>query len=288
MELAASSPDICIRHGRQFHKSQSGYGLPNDEREFRRLNLQFRAIKLMAGPKDILDIASGSGLWVIELAHEFPQARVIGVDISSPGISNHDIPGNASFFRRHQYVLATIVSNSKLICIQAEGIPFGDSSFDVVQMRIVPSITERTSIYQEIHRVLRPGGIIQLVELSPPISRTGKRPPALDEADQAVARGGYMHDEDKDKAPFDSDGKPKKIGVPIGVWATDKVGQEAGQLMQRQTIELFNGFRPNLIDIGRMDESEVDDIILRLAKELEDGSKWQLETLYDFVWAVRA
>ncbi|ELU41838.1 methyltransferase domain-containing protein [Rhizoctonia solani AG-1 IA] len=221
------------------------------------------------GPKDILDIASGSGLWVIELAHEFPQARVIGVDIS------RDI---------------------------TEGIPFGDSSFDVVQMRIVPS--------------LRTGGIIQLVELSPPISRTGKRPPALDEADQAVARGGYMHDEDKDKAPFDSDGKPvswsiasqmapslrnnplmwtnvnqKKIGVPIGVWATGAfgvVGQEAGQLMQRQTIELFNGFRPNLIDIGRMDESEVDDIILRLAKELEDGSKWQLETLYDFVWAVRA
>ncbi|KAF8708045.1 putative methyltransferase, partial [Rhizoctonia solani] len=249
------------------------------------------------GPKDILDIASGSGLWVIELAHEFPQARVIGVDISSPGISNHDIPGNASF------VSGDIT----------EGIPFGDSSFDVVQMRIVPSITERTSIYQEIHRVLRPGGIIQLVELSPPISRTGKRPPALDEADQAVARGGYMHDEDKDKALFDSDGKPvswsiasqmapslrnnplmwtnvnqKKIGVPIGVWATDKVGQEAGQLMQHQTIELFNGFRPNLIDIGRMDESEVDDIILRLAKELEDGSKWQLETLYDFVWAVRA
>ncbi|GAB1519048.1 hypothetical protein RhiTH_002114 [Rhizoctonia solani] len=268
------------------------------------------------GPRDILDIASGSGLWVIELAHEFPQARVIGVDISSPGISNHDIPGNASFVSgdiRSYHTTVTTVSNSKLICIQAEGIPFGDSSFDVVQMRIVPSITERTSIYQEIHRVLRPGGIIQLVELSPPISRTGKRPPALDEADQAVARGGYMHDEDKDKAPFDSDGKPvswsiasqmapslrnnplmwtnvnqKKIGVPIGVWATDKVGQEAGQLMQHQTIELFNGFRPNLIDIGRMDESEVDDIILRLAKQLEDGSKWQLETLYDFVWAVRA
>ncbi|KAH7341503.1 hypothetical protein B0J17DRAFT_626003 [Rhizoctonia solani] len=60
----------------------SNYALPTDEREFSRLNDQFQALKLITGsnytapllqlhsgegPKDILDIATGSGIWVIEV-----------------------------------------------------------------------------------------------------------------------------------------------------------------------------------------------------------------------------
>ncbi|CAE6479212.1 unnamed protein product [Rhizoctonia solani] len=156
MELIANAPQVCVRHGRQFHGSDSSYALPNDEREFNRLNNQFQALKLITGsnytaplpqlnsgegPKDILDIAAGSGIWVIELALEFPQARVVGIDLSKPGLFGRAVPQNASF---------NVADITKRF-------PFEDASFDVVQMRIVPSITERTSIYQEIHRVLRPG-----------------------------------------------------------------------------------------------------------------------------------
>ncbi|CAE6409093.1 unnamed protein product, partial [Rhizoctonia solani] len=248
----------------------------NDEREFNRLNDQFQALKLMAGsnytaplpqlnsgkgPKDILDVATGSGIWVMEIAREFPHACVVGVDLSKPRLVCQDVPSNASF------IMADVTKR----------FPFEDGSFDVVQMRIVPSITERTTIYKEIHRVLRPGGIIQLVELSPPVSRKGHRPPSLDEADRAVARGGHVHKKDEKMPSLDSDGRPaywsiasqiapairnaplmwtnveeKKVAVPIGLWATDEAGQEAGRIMQRQTVELYNGFRPNLIDIGGM------------------------------------
>ncbi|KDN48685.1 hypothetical protein RSAG8_02672, partial [Rhizoctonia solani AG-8 WAC10335] len=192
MKLAADSPEvICVRHGRQFHVSGSNYGLPNDEREFNRLNDQFQALKMVLGsnytaplpqlnsgegPKDILDVASGSGIWVIEIAHEFPQAQVIGIDTSKPGFFGQGVPNNASF------VIADVTKR----------FPFEDASFDVVQMRIVPSIGGRALIYREIHRVLRPEGVIQLVELSPPASIKGHRPPALDEIDQAVARGGHV------------------------------------------------------------------------------------------------
>ncbi|CAE6417728.1 unnamed protein product, partial [Rhizoctonia solani] len=269
------------------------------------------------GPKDILDVASGSGIWVIEIAQEFPQSQVVGIDLSMPGFLGQNIPENASF------VVADVTKY----------FPFEDASFDVVQMRIVPSvrllghiihrskqtefklkqINERTLIYQEIHRVLRPGGVIQLVELSTPVSRRGTRPPALDEIDQAVARGGHVHKKDENESLLDGDGRPaywsiasqiapaihgapsmwtnvheKKISVPIGVWASDEVGQEAGRIMKRQTIELYNGFRPNLIDVGGMAEDKVDEIIAKLTDELEDGQKWQLETLYDFIWAIKA
>ncbi|CAE6424122.1 unnamed protein product [Rhizoctonia solani] len=312
MVPTTDAPELCTRHGRQFHVSGSNYGLPNDEREFGRLNDQFQALKMMLGsnytaplpqlnsgqgPKDILDVASGSGTWVIEIAREFPQARVIGIDISKPEFLDQNVPHNATF----------------IIADATKRFPFEDASFDVVQMRIVPSISERALIYEEIHRVLRPGGVIQLVELSPPVSRKGHRPPALDEIDQAVARGGHVHKKDENKPLLDRDGKPaywsiasqiapairdapsmwtnvheQKIGVPIGDWLNDKVGQEAGRLMKRQTVELYNGFRPNLIDIGGMTGDEVDEIIARLAVELENGPKWQLETLYDFVWAAKA
>ncbi|CAE6460621.1 unnamed protein product [Rhizoctonia solani] len=311
MEPVANSSEACIRHGRQFHRTDGNYSLPNDEKEFNRLNDQFQALKLIAGsnytaplpqlnsgegPKDILDIATGSGIWVIELAREFSQARVVGIDLSKPGFFGQGVPQNASF------IVADITKR----------LPFEDASFDVVQMRIVPSITERTSLYQEIHRVLRPGGIIQLVEAHLIASRKGVRPPALKDINKAVARGGFMY-QDGNKPPLDENGKPefwfmasriapalraapsiwtnvseKQIRVPVGVWASDEVGQEAGRLMKRQIVEMYKGLRPNVIDVGGMGTDEVDELIARLADELEDGPKWELELPYEFIWAAKA
>lgn len=311
MEPVANSSEACIRHGRQFHGTNGNYSLPNDEKEFNRLNDQFQALKLIAGsnytaplpqlnsdegPKDILDIATGSGIWVIELAREFSQARVVGIDLSKPGFFGRGVPQNASF------IIADITKR----------LPFEDASFDVVQMRIVPSITERTSLYQEIHRVLRPGGIIQLVEAHLIASRKGVRPPALKDINKAVARGGFMY-QNGNKPPLDENGKPefwfmasriapalratpsiwtnvseKQIRVPVGVWANDEVGQEAGRLMKRQIVEMYKGLRPNVIDVGGMGTDEVDELIARLADELEDGPKWELELPYEFIWAAKA
>ncbi|KAF8699318.1 Methyltransferase domain, partial [Rhizoctonia solani] len=294
MELTTSSPDVVIRHGRQFHKTKSNYGLPNDEGEHTRLNYQNEALKMMLGanytapmqqlnagegPLDVLDVASGSGIWAIEMAREFPKAQVVGIDMSNPGAL----------------------------------LPFDDQSFDVVQMRIVPSIHERTSIYKEIHRVLRPGGFIQLVEPSPHTSRVGRTPPAMDETDQAIIRCGHKSESKGETARQRRNGNDKDdwsmgnriasdlrrapsmwmsihetlVVVPIGVWTQDEVSREAGRLMQHCAVELIKGFRPNLIDDAGLTEGEVDSMITKLGNELEDGSRWQLQAPFHFVWAVK-
>ncbi|GAB1523085.1 hypothetical protein RhiTH_006214 [Rhizoctonia solani] len=311
MELATSSPDVVIRHGRQFHKTKSNYGLPNDEGEHTRLNYQNEALKMMLGanytapmqqlnagegPLDVLDVASGSGIWAIEMAREFPKAQVVGIDMSNPGALGN-IPQNASF------VIADITKR----------LPFEDQSFDVVQMRIVPSIHERTSIYKEIHRVLRPGGFIQLVEPSPHTSRVGRTPPAMDETDQAIIRCGHKSESKGETARQRRNGNDKDdwsmgnriasdlrrapsmwmsihetlVVVPIGVWTQDEVSREAGRLMQHCAVELIKGFRPNLIDDAGLTEGEVDSMITKLGNELEDGSRWQLQAPFHFVWAVK-
>ncbi|KAG8737064.1 hypothetical protein FRC12_017279, partial [Ceratobasidium sp. 428] len=148
-----------VRHGRRFHDTESNYGLPNDGEELVRLNKQHEALKIMlgsnytaplpklnsrAGPQNILDIASGSGQWVLEtgcshIAKEFPKAKVVGIDLSGLDPSQSEIPLNARF------ITGDIT----------KPLPFEATSFDVVQMRVVPSIQERGLIYNEIHRVLQ-------------------------------------------------------------------------------------------------------------------------------------
>ncbi|KAH7341506.1 S-adenosyl-L-methionine-dependent methyltransferase [Rhizoctonia solani] len=210
------------------------------------------------GPKNIIDIATGSGIWVVELARESSRAQVVGIDLCKPGFFGREVPENASF-------IGTDVTKR---------LPFEDASFDVVQMRIVPNIAERMSIYQEVHRMLRPRGIIQLVEVQLIASRKGARPPVLKEINKAVAQGGFMY-QNGNKPPLDENRKPefgsiasqiapalraapsmwanvheKQIRVPVGVWTSDEVGREAGRLMKRQTVEVYQGFRLNIIDAG--------------------------------------
>ncbi|CAE6449528.1 unnamed protein product [Rhizoctonia solani] len=311
MEPVANSSEACIRHGRQFHGTDGNYSLPNDEKEFNRLNDQFQALKLVAGsnytaplpqlnsgegPKDILDIATGSGIWVIELAREFSQARVVGINLSKPGFFGRGVPQNASF----------------IVADTTKRLPFEDASFDVVQMRIIPSdITLSGDLLSAAPRVSI-GCIIQLVEAYLIASRKGVRPPALKDINKAVARGGFMY-QNGNKPPSDENGKPefwfmasriapalraaplmwmnvseKQIRVPIGVWASDEVGQEAGRLMKRQIVEMYKGLRPNVIDVGGMGTDEVNELVAGLADELEDGPKWELELPYEFIWAAKA
>lgn len=80
-------------NGRTYHGYKDGkYWLPNDATEQDRLDLQHVAWSCyMSGalawapikdPRHVLDVGTGTGIWAIEFADRYPNAKVIGTDLS--------------------------------------------------------------------------------------------------------------------------------------------------------------------------------------------------------------
>ncbi|KAK5010313.1 hypothetical protein LTR28_010644 [Elasticomyces elasticus] len=91
--LRSSITDYEYENGRRYHAYKAGeYYLPNDEAEQDRLDLQHHIYRLCLGgrlhcapvknPQRVLDIGTGTGIWAMEFADEYPGAMVIGTDLS--------------------------------------------------------------------------------------------------------------------------------------------------------------------------------------------------------------
>ncbi len=111
--------------------------------------LQTNYLVSLDAPTAILDVGSGTGRWVIEMAQEFPRTRITGIDIAP--IPVHTMPSNAQFVQ--QDIL--------------KGLPFPSDSFDYVHARLLVAaipVTVWPTLLREYIRVTRPGGWIELFE----------------------------------------------------------------------------------------------------------------------------
>ncbi len=138
------------------------YTLPNDSEEINRLDFQHYMLRFalrgnyaapLSAPRDILDVACGTARWCAEMAMLFPQANVVGLDVTPPD------PAGVAAMRQDNFAF---VQGNML-----EGLPFPDNSFDFVHQRLVivalPTDQWVRQI-QELLRVTRPGGWVELVE----------------------------------------------------------------------------------------------------------------------------
>ena len=101
--------EFRYENGRRYHAMQDeAYLMPNDIKEMDRLELQHRLFRMTLGdslsraplPKEslreVLDLGTGTGIWVTDFAKEHPDTHVIGVDLSP--IQPEQAPENCDFY----------------------------------------------------------------------------------------------------------------------------------------------------------------------------------------------
>lgn len=112
----------------------------------------------------VLDVACGPGSWAIDLAKANPDMLITGVDKQ---------PEMIEIARKNALTLR-IANVDFEIGDMWKHLPFADSRFDFVHVQMereIVSLQEMPYVLQELFRVLRPGGWLNLVDFGPgPVS----------------------------------------------------------------------------------------------------------------------
>ncbi len=116
----------------------------------------------------VLDVGSGAGTDSLVAAQMVgSEGRVTGVDMTPEMLA-----------KAKAAAVAMKATNVEFVAGEAERLPFEDESFDVVISNgVIDLIPDKDAVFSEIHRVLRPGGRIQIadVTIQNPVSEEGRR-----------------------------------------------------------------------------------------------------------------
>jgi SAM-dependent methyltransferase len=211
------------------------YLLPRHPAETDRLDVQHHALREHRGanyvapverPALILDVGTGSGQWAYELCQEFPEAVVVGLDLVS---------GKAGAPSNYRGVRANVL----------HGLPFQDGRFDLVHQRLMFSgvpVRSWPALVEELVRIVRPGGWLELVEgateflpLTPAMEqltemlRTLNRARGLDSTSIV-----FRHLDDYLTRAGATDVQRQVVALPLGEW-----GGRVGSLMASDIRALF-------------------------------------------------
>ncbi|HEY3994187.1 MAG TPA: class I SAM-dependent methyltransferase [Ktedonobacteraceae bacterium] len=213
------------------------YLLPKDAQEDNRLDYQHHVLHLSIGshhvaplPQEltrILDVGTGTGIWAIEMAHQYPRAQVIGVDIGTSSFKT-DLPENCTL------QVGNVV----------EKLPFPDQTFDYTHQRFLVAAIPAArwpDVIRELVRVTRPGGWVELLEINNVFQNAGPETRRLSEwittvsaalgfdANAVPSIGRWLKEAGLQRV------ETQDIVVPLGEW-----GGRAGALLKTDLLAGFD------------------------------------------------
>ena len=212
---------------------------------------------------DILDIGCGPGGWVLDVAREYPEKQVVGIDISTLMIE----------YARYQGL-----NNISFRVMNAlEPLDFRDSSFDMVNIRFIsgfmpPVVWSR--LMQECLRIMRPGGVVRLTEPEYPLSNSlmvEKLGALLTKAMQVAGQS------------FSPDGRHAGITPMLGRFLRDagcqdiqkaayvldsSMGTEEHLSQYQNTMVFLTLIQPFIIKMELITQEEVDQLYQRALTEM--------------------
>ncbi|KAF6827643.1 TAM domain methyltransferase [Colletotrichum musicola] len=157
--LSSSCRDYNFENKRRYHKYAEGqYVMPNDDIEQEREDMKHAmVIQLCDGslhnapldnPQKILDIGTGTGIWAMDVGDEYPEAEVIGLDLSP--IQPSFVPPNVSF----------VVDD-----VEAEWL-YPENSIDYIHIRhMAPAIKNWPKLLEQAFKALKPGGWVEMQDI---------------------------------------------------------------------------------------------------------------------------
>ncbi|KAI1436933.1 S-adenosyl-L-methionine-dependent methyltransferase [Xylaria sp. CBS 124048] len=159
MSSADGDPPSIEAFGHKYHHSGRIF-VPFDETEQLRMEILHRTIRhclnggltttrIPLGVERIVDLGTGTGLWALDAAVRYPQAEILGIDIS-----------------RIQKTTA-VPPNVKFVIDNVENPwPVPDASIDFLHIRgLSGGVTDWPGLFKQAYDKLKPGGLLEWTEM---------------------------------------------------------------------------------------------------------------------------
>ncbi|OJJ42306.1 hypothetical protein ASPZODRAFT_170261 [Penicilliopsis zonata CBS 506.65] len=293
--LLSEVKNYKYENGRRYHSYREGqYVLPNDEMEQDREDLlhHIRSLlfqgRLYHAPlkKDIsaaFDIGTGTGIWAMDFADEFPSTKVIGTDLSP--IQPVWIPPNIEFF----------VDDAE------SDWTFKKGSFDFVRAcDLGGAIADWAKLLQQTYEHLKPGGWIELLDFAMDLHSENGSPEQ--QAPHAMEFFRHLKEaSSKFNRPMDVAGnhinRLKTAGFidveeriyrfPDNPWPTDPILREAGRYNQEATSMGLDSYGTALFSrVLGWNQAEITVFLAAVRKEIQDV-RFHLYVNAHVVWGRR-
>ncbi|WVQ99532.1 hypothetical protein IAU59_006668 [Kwoniella sp. CBS 9459] len=302
--------EYFVEAERTYNNTSWVYRLPADQEEVIRQDRQHYIMLaalpgLYRGPVEdilsdrsrhrrLLDIGCGTGIWTQEMAELFPHVDCIGIDLM-PLQHDHQMR-NCTFMR----VFAP--TGLKI---------FGDASFDVVHLRqMLHATNEYPAILKEVHRMLRPGGIILIHEPQLQIHSAWEGLTHVDLAPclakmMDLLRGAQEYRginvnlfSEMDSVLVDAGFEPDAIDVYYHYRqvCADDPSSEDGQNQAINIVSYIHAARLIILESGQTDEDTFDELLRGVSEEVCGRSKGRAGSLggqgvlspWGYWWAIKS